>query len=99
MSRFTEAELEVLMNLIERKSMGALIFAVLHERHDLPKWAHEAKAAGWEPPRGWYKEERKEIHKTAQVLIDRGVLGIGADWDLYRLDAPNEMEIIAEQAS
>lgn len=80
--------------------MGNLIFAVLDERHSFPEWMRQAKAAKWEPPKRWYKEERKAIHKVASTLLhDRHVLSVGVDWKLQRRDEPCEMEIIAEQAS
>lgn len=101
MRRFTTPEeLEVLRVLgLEHKSMRQLVFDILHERHDLPAWMHEARAAKWEPPREWYKDEREQISHTARELIDHHVIGLDANWKCYRADNPNAMQIIAEQAS
>jgi hypothetical protein len=98
-ARFSDDELEVLRHLIEPKSMGDLIFSILQERHNLPEWVAQARAADWEPPHRWHDQERKLIHATATRLMDRGVLSLGIKWKLTRTDNPNEMQIIAEQAS
>jgi len=97
MGRFTELELRILRNAIEPKRMEDLVFAVLGETFDVPDWIVPAREAGWEPTHKWFGNYRGEIRETARKLVDRGVLGYGKEWKIYRISQLTEMEILAEQ--
>jgi hypothetical protein len=96
---FTATELDIFRHLIEPKKTKALVYSVLHERHNFPEWTLQAIEHGWDSPYNWLKKERDEISDTATALLDRHWLEIGLDWALVLNERlRNEMAMLALQA-